>query len=195
MTKCSVAFASLFFVFQVFAAPKNLLRNLSTKQWRSVENDEYIVYSQMKDLKKNQQSLQYYAIALHPNNCQIALRKISQYEQYKNFIPFIKKSEYSNETRKLFFLLDHSLLPFKIFLRFKIDRIERPGDYQFKFERGFLKNLVGKIRVSKWKNRCLMQMHASWQGTDTGINNIIFEVFSSTLGKLGTAKIFRISRY
>jgi hypothetical protein len=198
MTKCSVLIILMISLFQgkiQAALPQNAMRELSEKQWKLIEENEYIINSQMKNIIHNQQKLNYHATALHPKNCKIALRKISQYEQYKNFISFITRSEYNDQTKLLNFLLDHSLLPFKISLKFKIDRIERPGIYHFQFDHGFLRNLKGKINVSTWKNRCLMQMHATWQGPDTGINSTVFEVFSATLGKLGTAKIFRLSRY
>ncbi len=169
-------------------------KNLKDSDWKRLERNEVLVSSQMKDRGK-QQEFNYYSIGLHPSSCNIGLRKISRYEQYKEFVSFIKQSDYSDSTKQFHLLFDHTLLPFPFKLRFKVDRVVAPGKYSFIFEHGFLKGLKGNIRVSKYKKRCLYELMAKWKGPDTKINSTLFEIFSRTLGKLGKQKIFRISRF
>ncbi len=139
------------------------------------------------------QSFELYTQGLHSKGCVYAMRKLSLYEQYKDFLSFVTESSYEKETVN--FLLDHTLLPFSMRLKFKIPRIRKPGAYPFTFDAGFLKGLKGKIHLKKMKDkRCLFTLTANWKGPHTGIPNLIFEVFSSTLTEMGMKHLFRISR-
>ena len=42
------------------------------------------------------QQLNFKMVGIHPNRCKIALRKISLYEEYSDFIGFIKKVEFTH---------------------------------------------------------------------------------------------------
>ena len=168
------------------------LRLLGPGQWRDLKKNEVIASSRIQTIG-GQQSLSYYAAGLHPRSCTKALRKMSQYESYKDFISFITHSRYDKRAQKIFLRFDHALLPFPLTLYFAIPRITRPGIYPFYFDKGMLTGLRGKIQVSPHGERCLMEVTSNWRGKSTGINDLVFEIFSVTLGKLGIKKVFRVS--
>lgn len=145
------------------------------------------------------QTLNFSIYGLHPQNCQLSLRKLSRYEQYQNYLNFVKKSEYNELTQKPTFLLSSSLLPFSMILSFKLPRITKPGSYPFSFDQGFLQGLTGTIEVNEEmvnkKARCFFKTHASWGGTKTSIPNSLFEFFVNTLAKMSMEKLFHISSY
>lgn len=177
--------------FSTFAG----LRNLSPKEKKIIKNHELISLSNINTEGK-EQSFSYYIGGLHKKECRIALRKMSLYEEYSKFIDFIKKSKYEEKTQNIYLLFDHTLLPFPISVAFKIERIKKPGKYQFFFDKGFMKGLKGIISVTNsFHGLCLMEIKAEWRGADTGINDTIFEIFMNTLGKMGTSKVFRISEF
>ncbi len=143
---------------------------------------------------QNEQQLQLKVAGLHPKTCSYALRKISLYEKYSEYIGFIKKSFYDEKTRNLKFVFDSPLLPFAMSLEFELDRITQPGIYNFVFKTGFLIGLKGTIHVNQEKNnQCLFYFEANWTGQDTKIPNAIFEAFSATLGSTGIENLIRIS--
>lgn len=159
--------------------------------------DGYILaYSEVessKELGPEAQKLDYKIYGLHPKNCEFSLKKISRYEEYSSFIDFVKKSSYSEESQTVFFDFSSLLLPYDMLLSFKLPRIEKPGNYKFLFEKGFLKGLVGTIEVKKEKNRCLFIGTAKWQGPNSNIPDSVFEFFSKNLGKAAMERIFRFS--
>jgi len=150
-------------------------------------------------IEKELQTLDFAIYGLHLQNCQLALRKLSRYEQYQNYLNFVQKSEYNELTQKPTFLLSSSLLPFSMVLSFKLPRITKPGLYHFSFDQGFLQGLTGTIDVSeeiiKKKPRCFFQTTATWGGIKTSIPNSLFEFFVNTLAKMSMEKLFHISSY
>ena len=148
----------------------------------------------LKEKKEKKQELKFSVTGLHKKSCRFALRKLAQYEIYKNHIGFIKQSRYLERKGRVDFLLSSFLLPFDMRLNFKIPRIKTPGTYPFFFDQGFLKNLKGLIQVSKSKNRCLFHTTASWTGPHSGINDTIFAFFSKALSELAMRNLFRISQ-
>lgn len=141
------------------------------------------------------QKLDFIISGLHPNNCSVALQKLSRYEEFYKFIDFVKLSSYNEKTKRIYLLLDADILPFRMALDFKIPRITKVGSYPFSFDKGFLDGLKGTIHVINGpNNRCLFYSDAYWQGPDTGIPDIIFELFSSTLAEKSMEVLFRISR-
>jgi len=123
------------------------------------------------------------------------MRKISFYENYSEYMEFIKKSEYSDEKESVYFVMDHALLPFAMNLTFKIPRIKKPGVYPFTFEHGFLKDLKGNIIVKDIGKYCLLGLKTDWQGPETKIPNIAFSLFIQTVGKLGLEHLIRVSLF
>ena len=61
-----------------------------------------------------------FVAGVHPRNCTRAMRKLSLYENYKNYMDFIKSSQYDEISQKFSFTIDHTLLPFPMIVKFKI---------------------------------------------------------------------------
>lgn len=143
--------------------------------------------------KPKQQQMFLYAAGVHPRNCTRAMRKLSLYENYHNYIDFIKTSTYDDNTQKFFFSIEHSLLPFPMTVKFKIPRITKPGHYPFTFDEGFLKDLKGTIVVHEVGKYCLLAMKADWVGPETKMPDVVFGVFAQTVSKLGLEHLIRVS--
>ncbi|MEK6626964.1 MAG: hypothetical protein AABY86_18510 [Bdellovibrionota bacterium] len=148
-------------------------------------------------IKGEGQRLKFQIAGLHKKSCARALAILSQYENYKNHIDFVKDSRYNETIPEIYLLLSSALLPFDMSLSFKIPRITAPGDYVFSFEKGFLKDLSGTIHVyaveEDKKDFCLFYTEASWVGPYSKIPSPIFELFSTTLSRLSMEKLFKIS--
>ena len=168
------------------------LRSLNPGQWQDLRQNRVVALSTVAT-RNNRQKLRYYSAGLHPRSCAKALIKMSRYESYRDFISFITHSRYSDQTKKIYLRFSHVLLPYPLTLYFSIARITRPGIYPFVFPIGILKGLKGEIQVAPYGRRCLMEVSANWEGKTTGINDLVFEVFSITLGRLGIKKMFRVS--
>src|SRR5690606_22883378 len=108
-------------------------------------------------------------------------------------IDFVKKSRYEEQTQMVFFEFSSMLLPFDMLLSFKLPRIEKPGTYQFSFEKGFLRGLIGTIEVRAENDRCFFNGTAKWKGPDSKIPDTVFELFSKNLGKAAMERIFKFS--
>lgn len=164
---------------------------------RIIKNNEILHRAHAKDYKKRKkivwQRLKLKTAGLHKKSCSFALRKLSLYENYSQYVGVIKKSTYSEKRGRIHLLLDAMVLPNAMILEFKIPRITKTGVYPFKFEKGFLKNLIGSIHVSNYKNKCLFFIEAKWRGKHTGFPNYLLELFSSTLITLGMNNLFRVS--
>ncbi len=132
---------------------------------------------------------------VHPRTCTRAMRKLSLYENYHQYMDFIKSSTYDEKTKKFSFTIDHALLPFPMIVSFKIPRIREEGIYPFTFETGFLKDLQGKIIVQDMDKYCLLGLKADWQGPESRIPNLIFGAFIQTVGKLGLEHLIRVSYF
>ncbi len=158
------------------------------------------VLSQVDSVIINQnkkQSLNFSIIGLHPKDCDKALRKLSRYEDYDRFLDFVKEADYKESDSQVRFLLNHILLPFPMSLEFKLPRIERPGEFPFSFDRGFLMGLQGKIVVieetmkNSRQKRCLFYTSAAWSGPHTGIPDSVFAFFSKVLSQTSMELLFR----
>lgn len=172
--------------------PKDLF-NLSFTMLRKLKKGVIVADSEVKTTDK-QQELKMKVIGLHPKSCDFALPKLALYENYYQYLDLVKKSVYNDATNNLYLKVDHSLLPFSMVLYFKIPRIDKPGHYQFIFDRGFLKGLVGKIHIKKYEGRCLMTARADWKGPVSKIPDSVFQMFTTTLSRLTVETLFRISR-
>ena len=131
---------------------------------------------------------------LHPNSCRKALRKLSRYEKFHEYLDLVKLSGYADETKEIYLYLDSSLLPFPMSLNFQIERISKPGNYHFSFKKGFLKGLKGNIYVFKHKGRCAFYSTTFWVGKKSKIPNTIFEIFTETVGEITMKALFKSTR-
>lgn len=151
--------------------------------------------------KKEWQDFKLKVAGLHSRNCKLALRKISRYENYNFYLDFVKKAEYNEKKQMVKFYLSSYILPFDMILNFQIPRINKPGIYSFTFKNGFLKGLTGKIHASNFvhpksnKKQCFLYLNSHWSGPKTRIPDIIFEVFTSTIVRIGMIKLFKISSH
>lgn len=143
--------------------------------------------------KEQQMSL--FVSGIHPRNCTRAMRKLSLYENYHNYMDFIKSSSYNEKTQKFTFTIAHALLPYDMVVGFKIPRITKEGYYPFTFEDGFLKDLKGTVIVQEVGKYCLLGLKADWRGPETTIPNIVFSNFIQTVGELGLEHLIRVSQF
>lgn len=171
---------------------RTLPYNDATKE--KLTSGGFFVESKVTNPAQKLQELHFQIAGLHPKSCRFALRKLSQYERFSDELDFVKKSSYDDKSERIRLLLSSSLLPYNMILHFKIPRIKKPGLYPFEFDDGFLLGLQGKIHVSEHQKRCLFHGTANWKGPDSGINSLVFEFFSSTLGRLAIENLFRFSK-
>lgn len=150
------------------------------------------VLSQVRvETKQNVQELNLWVSGMHPQNCQKALRKISHYEGYPKFLSFFKSSEYNDSTQRWQVKMDHVLMPFPMYLNFKIPRIKSEGTYPFTFETGFLSGLLGVVTAQEIDQRCQLTLKADWKGPKSQIPDIVFSTFVQTLAEMGLSHLIR----
>jgi hypothetical protein len=168
---------------------------ISKRAFAALQKDEILLKSivQTHEGEQKTQSLDYQITGLHPKPCSIALRRLTLYEQYSDYLNFVTQSQYDPESQRIWLLLGHTLLPFNMSLEFQIPRMTGPGVYPIEFNKGFLTGLKGAIEISQHKNRCLFVAHAKWSGPHSGINDSIFSLFSRTLSRMAMNSLFRIS--
>lgn len=154
-----------------------------------------VVADAQVDSANGQQSLVSKVVGLHPRTCGAGLRKISRYEKYSEHMSFLKESRYDEAQQMVYFVIDHAVLPFPMQLRFKIQRITQPGDYDFTFPDGIFKGLLGKIRIAPVGGRCLYFMQVNWQGPSTKIPDMVVDAFAQTLSQLGLEHLIRVSSF
>jgi len=194
MQKKLLIFTVFILNFSAFALDINKIPDNIRKK---INNGNIYTSSNVSDHFLNKihfQKFQFQSYAMHSKSCNIALSKISQYENYKSYIGYIKRSSYSKKINQLYLRIDHLLLPRPFVLVFKIDRMIEPGIYKFLFQEGILVGLKGKIDITEYKNKCYFSIKANWEGKHSGFPNTMFEMFTSTLAKLGINKIFKISQ-
>jgi hypothetical protein len=166
---------------------------LSEGQIEDMLTGEVISQGKVDSPKDREQQMTLFVSGIHPRNCTRAMRKLSLYENYHSYMDFIKTSQYDEKTQKFSFVIDHTLLPFAMSVRFKIPRITREGFYPFIFEDGFLKDLKGTVIVQHVGNFCLLGLKADWRGPESKIPNLVFGTFVQTVGKLGLEHLIRVS--
>lgn len=185
--------ATLSIKAQTPRTPKAL--GLDHRALLALENGEFLIKSEVESTSSEQktQALNYKISGLHPRPCDIALRRLTLYEQYHEYLNFVTESRYDPNAQRIWLLLGHSLLPFNMSLEFQIPRMTGPGVYPIEFDKGFLMGLKGAIEISEHKNRCFFHAYATWNGPHSGINDSLFELFSSTLSRMAMSSLFRIS--
>jgi hypothetical protein len=172
-------------------------RALNQEVIKRIDDGEVYTKSVVDDhqeKKEKEQSLRFVITGLHSKSCNLALKKLSLFEQYKNLVDFIKESNYDENKNRVYFLLESKLLPMKMSLAFNIPRIEKPGIYPFSFDQGIFLNLKGKIHAYEYKNKCLIFSEADWRGRHTGFPNLVVEMFSETLSKISMETMFRLTK-
>lgn len=153
------------------------------------------ILSQVKvQTQAEQQELQLWVAGIHPQNCQKALRKISHYEGYPEFLSFMKTSQYQEATQRWKLKIDHLLMPFPMYLDFKMPRVKEIGSYPFTFEKGFLAGLLGEVKAEAVKQRCMLTLKSHWKGAKTQIPDIVFSTFVQTLAELGLNHLIRATK-
>lgn len=131
------------------------------------------------------------AMALHKVKCSKVIRKLAQFENYADWINFIKKSKYQQDINLLTFNADHTLLPFPMIIHIIVERPSKPGKYEFEFPTGLFKGLNGYFEIKDFNKRCLFFGKSYWHGPKTKIPNMIIELFSETLSKMGGETLMR----
>jgi hypothetical protein len=166
---------------------------LSEGQTEELLKGEVIATGKVDSPSETLQQMMLFVSGIHPRNCVRAMRKLSLYENYHQYMDFIKKSTYDQTNQKFSFVVDHTLLPFPMIVGFKIPRISGPGHYPFVFEDGFLKDLKGTVIVQEVGKFCLLGLKADWKGPKSKIPDLIFGTFVQTVGKLGLEHLIRVS--
>lgn len=168
---------------------------LSEGQMEELLKGEVISEGNVTSPTKKEQQMELFVAGVHPRNCTRAMRKLSRYENYQQYIDFIKESSYDDKTQKFTFTVDHLLLPFPMVVGFKIPRITKEGHYSFLFESGFLKGLTGKVIVKEVGKFCLLGLKTDWRGPDSPLPDSLFGTFVQTVGEIGLEKLIRISLF
>lgn len=165
----------------------------SEGQLEDLLKGEVISTSKVTSPTDKEQQMFLFVSGIHPKNCTKAMRKLSLYENYHNYMEFIKSSDYDEKTQKFSFVIDHALMPFPMSVKFKIPRITKEGYYPFTFEDGFLKDLKGTVIVQEVGKFCMLGLKTDWKGPKTKIPNVVFSTFVQTVGKLGLEHLIRVS--
>ncbi len=168
---------------------------LSRGQLEELLKGQVVSSGKVSSPSDSEQEMLLFVAGVHPRNCTRAMRKLSLYENYHNYLDFIKTSQYDEQSQRFAFVIDHALMPFPMSVRFKIPRIKGPGRYPFTFEDGFLKDLRGTVVVSELGKFCLMGLKTDWRGPDTKIPDVIFSTFIQTVGKMGLEHLIRVSLF
>jgi hypothetical protein len=182
-----------------FIAPDLPELPISSKTLQRILNKHYIysncTVDSFKDSSgKNKQKLKFNIIGLHPNSCKRSLKILGQYEQFSQFLSFVKTSSYSEKTQEIDLGVQHGLFPIPLRVKFKLPRIKKIGRYPYHFPNGFLPDLRGHINVIDYRNSCLYWTDAHWEGADTGFPDTILGIFTQTVSRIGMEKLFRVSK-
>ena len=145
------------------------------------------------ETNQNIQQMNIHSEIWHKKKCTIVLPKISAYENFPSFMPFVSKVKYNEQKQELYMLIESAYLPIKMNMQFIIPRLENVGEYDFTFTHGFLKGLKGKITAIDLNNSCHIHMNIKRSGAPTKYSDLILELFSVTLTKIAVDKIYRHS--
>lgn len=173
----------------------NPFYKLSSGHLDDVLKGDVVSIGQVESPTDKEQELMEFVTGVHPRNCTRAMRKLSLYENYSQYIDFIKESKYDEKNQKIHFVIDHTLLPFPMVLEFKIARITKQGHYPFTFDHGFLKGLKGTVIVKEVGKFCLLGLKTDWRGPESKIPDTIFGTFIQTAAKLGLEHLIRVSLF
>lgn len=167
---------------------------LNQTQKSRVLAQKIVINSEVETVKNGQkQVFDFYIAGKHKRSCRFAVKKLKRYEQFHQFIEIVKSSKYDYRSKDLNLLIEPPVIPGKLRLNFKIERINGVGVYPFTFDKGFLNGLRGEIHISEHKHRCLFYIWSKWNGPKTQYSDRVLELFSSTVGRMVMEKLFRIS--
>lgn len=172
-----------------------LFHTFSEGEIKDLLKGDVVAEGKVDSPSEKEQQLMLMVSGIHPRNCVRAMRKLSLYENYNQYMDFVKQSSYDDRTQRFSFTIDHTLLPFPMLVKFKIPRIKGEGHYPFVFEDGFLKDLKGTVIVKSIGKFCLLGLKSDWRGPETRIPNMVFGTFLQTVGKLGLEHLIRVSIY
>jgi len=164
---------------------------VTNKSIEYIKAGEIIVDSSVDNHKGNLQSFEMHVAAMHKKSCTKAIRKLFMYENYDDWVSFIKSSTYIKKNKLLTIKANHILLPFPMVVHIIVDRPKTPGIYHFSFPTGIFKGLIGKFIIIDHNSSCAFYAESHWKGKKTKIPNFVVELFSETLTKLGGELLFR----
>lgn len=159
-----------------------------------------IVNSVVEDAKnkdEEQQKMIVQVAGIHGKNCSDSAAIISQYENFKSYIPFVKESDYRDG--KVFLTIKAEPIPVQFGLDLKIERIKEPGIYPYLMGLGIFQGMTGEVHFYDYidektqKKKCFYFANAFWQGKDTGYPNLLMETFTATIAKKGLERLFIMS--
>lgn len=188
---------TLFFLIHYPVSQAETLSEYTKKVWNpSFTESEYLNEGKIlaiADVTSNKkiQTFHMRAMALHQKKCTKVIRKLSQLENYSDWISFIKKSTYQEDVRLFTINAEHSLLPFPMIVHILVDRPTKIGKYNFKFPTGMFTGLTGHFEIKEFNGRCLFYGKSFWEGPKTKIPDMIIELFSETLTKMGGEILMR----
>lgn len=198
------AMRKIYCLFWIFFLPLNLFSqqienplnklNYSEKIQERVNQGEIISYSIVEYQEdKKIQSFEVYGVGYHKRTCKVAMRKLSAYENYPNYLSIINKSTYDEKKKIINFQISPPILSNDIDVYIKIDRIKDQGNYPFQFASGFFTALKGNIELTDYNNKCLFHVTAAWSGAYSDIPSPILKLFLEVIIKTGMENLFRVS--
>jgi hypothetical protein len=166
---------------------------ISDMAYQAILKGEILAEAQVdNDSGKKTQSFAMQGIVIHEKKCQRVLPKMAQYENYDEWIDYINHSTYDEKKQLWTVKADHVLLPYPMVVHIVIPRLNRVGVYDYYFPTGIFKGLKGKVHLEDFNGNCLLFAKSFWQGKDTGIPNVVIDVFAETLTQIGGKKLKRI---
>jgi hypothetical protein len=186
---------ALFFFAQLFAQENPIYQlKYSENILRRVEKGDLISSAAVNfDEEKNFQSFKVYGLGYHKRTCKSAMRKLSVYENYPNYLSIINKTTYDENKKIANFLISPPLLSKDIDVFIKIERIKGQGHHPFQFISGSFTGLEGSIDLTDFKDRCLFHISAYWSGPHSEIPGPILKLFLEAIVKMGLENLFRVS--
>lgn len=179
---------------------------LKNKNFYTRSNYDYLLESRVivnsvvenVEAKPEQQQKMVVTVAgIHGRTCAESAVILSQYEKFKDFIAFVKSSDYRDG--KVYLTIKADPIPVQFALDLKIERIKEPGIYPFLMGLGIFQGMTGTVQFYEYqdeksqKKKCFYFADAYWQGKDTGYPNLIMETFTATIAKKGLERLFIMS--
>jgi hypothetical protein len=195
--KLLIYFSLFLFSQALFAKDAELFKfynnhwQITNKSIEYIKNGEILAESTVDSHKRKIQSFKMNIAAMHKRSCPRVLRKLSMYENYSDWISFIKSSQFDEKNKLLTIKADHTLLPFPMIVHILVKRATTQGKYDFSFPTGMFKGLKGKFIIKQHKAGCAFYADSKWRGKDTKIPNFVIELFSETLTKMAGDILFR----
>lgn len=163
---------------------------LNETEKKYLEKGEILANADVAD-HNQKQVFQMQATGLHTKKCRKVLRKLSLFENYPEWISFVKKLTYNDESHLLTMHADHPLLPFPMIVHIIVKRPTKTGKYSFVFPTGIFKGLKGYYEIKEFDQQCFFYAESFWQGAKTKIPSMVIELFSETLAKIGGEVLMR----